>query len=99
MSYNACLSHMFFNNGPMALESFSLSVLAYDRFIAICFPLRHNTINTPARIFGILAMVWFFIFSILLFLVLILTRLSFCDSLTVNHFNCQYAAVLKSFLQ
>ncbi|XP_061105547.1 olfactory receptor 1D2-like [Conger conger] len=93
MSYNACLTQMFFYYSSVALESFSLSVLAYDRLIAICFPLRHNSINTPTNMISILAIVWLFCGSSLLFLVLIVTKLSFCDSLTVHQFNCEYAGV------
>ncbi|XP_061105565.1 olfactory receptor 52B2-like [Conger conger] len=93
MSYNACLTQNFFYFGALSLESFSLSILAYDRLIAICFPLRHNTINTPTRMISILAVVWSFCVSVIVFLVVILTKLSFCDSLTVSTFMCEYATV------
>ncbi|XP_035288401.1 olfactory receptor 5F1-like isoform X1 [Anguilla anguilla] len=93
MSYNACLTQMFFYYCSVALESFSLGVLAYDRLIAICFPLRHSSINTLTSIMSILAIVWSFSMSIMVFMVLILLKLSFCDSLTVHNFICGYAAV------
>ncbi|XP_061105572.1 olfactory receptor 1D2-like [Conger conger] len=93
MSYNECLTQMFFYYGSLALESFSLSVLAYDRLIAICFPLRHSAINTPTSMISILAIVWLFCFSVMAFLISILTKLSFCDSLTVYNFFCEYAVV------
>ncbi|XP_064208833.1 olfactory receptor 52B2-like [Anguilla rostrata] len=93
MSYNACLTQMFFYYCSVALESFSLGVLAYDRLIAICFPLRHSSINTPTGMISILAIVWSFCVSALVFLVLILSKLSFCNSLTVYNFFCEYAAV------
>ncbi|XP_061105556.1 olfactory receptor 1D2-like [Conger conger] len=93
MSYDACLTQMFFYYFSVVLESFSLTVLAYDRLIAICFPLRHNSINTPTSMISILAILWAVFVSIMLFLVLILTKLSFCDSLTVYYFVCQYSGV------
>ncbi|XP_061105540.1 olfactory receptor 1496-like [Conger conger] len=95
MSYNACVGQIFFYYSFLGLESCSLVVLAYDRLIAICFPLRHNSINTPMRMISILVFVWTFIVSILVFLVLILEKLSFCDSLTVDDFFCEYAAVIR----
>ncbi|XP_061105538.1 olfactory receptor 1496-like [Conger conger] len=95
MSYNACVGQIFFYYGFLGLESCSLIVLAYDRLIAICFPLRHNSINTPTRMMCILAIVWTYIVSIVLFLILILTKLSFCDSLTVDDFFCNYAALIR----
>ena len=93
MSYNACLSQIFFYYISITLESFSLSVLAYDRLIAICFPLRHSSINTPTSMFSILAFVWLYCAGIMIFLTVILTKLSFCDSLTVHQFVCEYVAV------
>ncbi|XP_035288411.1 olfactory receptor 1D2-like [Anguilla anguilla] len=93
MSYNACMIQIFFYYSSLALESFSLSVLAYDRLIAICFPLRHSTINTPTSMISILAIVWSFSVSIMVFMIIILAKLSFCDSLTVYNFFCEYAAV------
>ncbi|XP_061105570.1 olfactory receptor 52B2-like [Conger conger] len=91
MSYNACMTQIFFYYVSVTLESFSLSVLAYDRLIAICFPLRHT--NTPTTMFCILAITWSFCVSVMLFSILILTKLSFCDSLFVSNFICEYAAV------
>ena len=93
MSYNACLTQIFFYFSSIALESSSLSVLAYDRLIVICFPLRHSSINTPTSMISILVTVWLFCASALMFLVSILTKLSFCDSLTVHHFICDLAGV------
>ncbi|XP_061105584.1 olfactory receptor 1496-like [Conger conger] len=95
MSYNACLTQIFFYYCFLALESISLSVLAYDRLIAICFPLRHTSINTPTSMISILAIIWSLSVSVFLFMVLILTKLSFCDSLSVYNFFCEYAAVFS----
>ncbi|XP_035290962.1 olfactory receptor 1D2-like [Anguilla anguilla] len=93
MSYNACLTQIFFYYCSAALESFSLGVLAYDRLIAICFPLRQSSINTPTRMISILAIVWSLCISALVFSIFLLSKLSFCDSLTVHNFICEYAAV------
>ncbi|XP_035288431.1 olfactory receptor 1D2-like [Anguilla anguilla] len=95
MSYNACLTQVFFYYCSIALESFSLGVLAYDRLIVICFPLRHSSINTPTRMISILATVWSFCVSVTAFMSFNLTKLSFCDSLTVYSFMCDHVAVLN----
>ncbi|XP_035288433.1 olfactory receptor 1D2-like [Anguilla anguilla] len=95
MSYNACLTQNFFYYCSIALESFSLGALAYDRLIAICFPLRHSSINTLTSMIIILAIVWSFCVSIMVLLVLILTKLSFCDSLVVYNYDCEYGALIN----
>ena len=93
MSYNACLTQIFFYYCFITLESYSLCLLAYDRLIVICFPLRHNSINTPTRMFSILVCLWLFTIGSMMFIALILTKLSFCDSLTVPDFVCAYSVV------
>ncbi|XP_061105534.1 olfactory receptor 8U9-like [Conger conger] len=95
ISYNACLTQMYFYYCFISLESFSLGVLAYDRLIAICFPLRHTSINTPTRMVSILAILWSICISINVFTTVIMTRLSFCDSVNVDSYFCDYAPVFR----
>ncbi|XP_061105586.1 olfactory receptor 1D2-like [Conger conger] len=95
ISYNACLTQMFFYYCFVSLESFSLSVLAYDRFIAICFPLRQSSINTITVMISILGAVWSFCVSVVVFAVVIMTRLSFCNSVNVQSYFCDYTPMYR----
>ncbi|XP_061105577.1 olfactory receptor 52B2-like [Conger conger] len=95
MPYNACLTQMFFYLSFLILESSSLSVLAYDRFIAICFPLRQSSINTITVMISILVTVWSFCVSVGFYLVIMMTRLSFCNSLIVESHFCDYGHIFK----
>ncbi|XP_036379738.1 olfactory receptor 2A12-like [Megalops cyprinoides] len=95
VAYNTCLTQMYFYYCFLSLESFSLSVLAYDRFIAICFPLRHNSINTTTTMLSILATVWTFCVGVTLFSTSIMTKLSFCNSVKVYSYFCDYAPVFR----
>ncbi|XP_035288428.1 olfactory receptor 13-like [Anguilla anguilla] len=95
MSYTVCLTQMFFYYCFFSLESCSLSVLAYDRLIAICFPLRQSSINTNTVMTTILVTVWSFCISVTLFSVTIQTRLSFCNSVIVKSYFCDYTPVYK----
>ncbi|XP_035290649.1 olfactory receptor 52B2-like [Anguilla anguilla] len=95
ISYNACLIQMFFYYCFVSLESFSLSVLAYDRLIAICFPLRQSSINTIPVMISILVTVWSFCVSVVVFSVTIMTRLSFCNAVNVQSYFCDYTPVYR----
>ncbi|XP_028656768.1 putative gustatory receptor clone PTE01 [Erpetoichthys calabaricus] len=93
ISYEACLADMFFVHFFNAMQSVSLLILAYDRFLAICFPLQYHSINTNSRMVGILVSLWMFTAVIISITVLLITRLSFCQSTVVNSFFCDFGPV------
>ncbi|XP_039602437.1 olfactory receptor 24-like [Polypterus senegalus] len=94
--YDPCLTQMFFVHYFSAMESFALSVLAYDRLIAICFPLRSNTLNTNRRMILIVTISWTFPFIVVLTMVFLIPRLSFCRSTTVNSYFCDHGPLFKN---
>ena len=95
IAYNACLTQMFFYLSFLILESSSLTVLAFDRLIAICFPLRQSSINTITVMTTILVTVWSFCVSVGLYLVTMMTKMSFCNSLIIESHFCDYGHIFK----
>ncbi|XP_059184320.1 olfactory receptor 8G17-like [Centropristis striata] len=91
--YEACLSYMFFVYVFASVQSWTLVIMAYDRFIAICFPLRYHIIVTKPAIAAMLLTQWVFLVSLVAFIVGIIDRLSFCRSLVVKSFFCDHAPV------
>ncbi|XP_016338592.1 LOW QUALITY PROTEIN: olfactory receptor 1038-like [Sinocyclocheilus anshuiensis] len=92
--FKLCLVQMYTYYTFLFLEPFSLCILAYGRFIAICFPLRQESINTNTRMTSIIRAVWFLIIVIALYAVTSIPTLSFCGSLEVHSYFCDYAPVL-----
>ncbi|MBN3308621.1 OLF1 protein, partial [Amia calva] len=92
--YEACLANMGFVLLYYAsLESLTLVALAYDRFVAICFPLRYHAIITKTSMVVILAVMWAIAAITLITATLLFTRLSFCRSIVINSYFCDYGAV------
>ncbi|XP_066555789.1 olfactory receptor 1E16-like [Amia ocellicauda] len=90
ITYEACLANMFFVLFFTAMQSLTLVVLAYDRFVAICFPLRYHIIMTNTSMLVIIACVWVFTATLILTLVLLITRLSFCRSIVIESYFCDH---------
>ncbi|KAF7645732.1 hypothetical protein LDENG_00199270 [Lucifuga dentata] len=93
MQYSACVAQAFFIHIYAGGAVFILTAMAYDRYIAICCPLKYNTIMTNAHIMKIITMMWLinlFIISMLFFLLLRLPR---CKSL-MTHTYCDNPSLL-----
>ncbi|XP_073336063.1 olfactory receptor 2AT4-like [Pagrus major] len=93
--FNLCLLQMFVYYSAVPLESYALAVLAYDRLVAICFPLRQNSINTLRNMSCIVSLTWFLALGVTAYAIGIMTRLSFCNSVRVFSYFCDYAPVFR----
>ncbi|KAM9103178.1 olfactory receptor 7D4-like isoform 2-T2 [Megaptera novaeangliae] len=95
ISYTGCLTQVYFLMIFAVMDSFLLTVMAYDRFVAICHPLHYTVIINP-RFCGLLVlMCWLIIFWVPLLHILLLRRLTFCTGTEIPHFFCELAQILK----
>ncbi|XP_058148616.1 olfactory receptor 1f45-like [Dasypus novemcinctus] len=93
--YAGCLTQVFFFIWLAGTDSFLLAAMAYDRYAAICHPLRYAASVTP-RLCGLLvAASWAAAFGNGLTHTVLLTRLSFCARNRVPHFFCDLSPLLK----
>lgn len=95
ISPNACFAQEFFIHGFTDLESSVLLVMSFDRFLAICNPLRYSSILPSARVAKIgLA---FLIKSLLLVLPFPFTlkRLAYCRKSLLSHSYCRHQDVMR----
>ncbi|XP_006898872.1 PREDICTED: olfactory receptor 7G2-like [Elephantulus edwardii] len=95
ITYTACLTQVYFVLVFASFENFLLGVMAYDRYVAICHPLRY-TIIMNSRFCGLLILLSLFI-SLMnsLFQSLMVLRLSFCTDLEIPYFFCDLIQVVK----
>ncbi|XP_061105493.1 olfactory receptor 51E2-like [Conger conger] len=93
ITFDACLTNMFFVICFVSLQSFTLAVLSYDRCVAICVPLRYNEIVTNKSILVITTMLWIFAGMLTLVAVSFVNTLSFCQSTVVNSFFCDHGPI------
>uniref|UniRef100_A0A3Q3MZ95 Olfactory receptor 146-like n=1 Tax=Mastacembelus armatus TaxID=205130 RepID=A0A3Q3MZ95_9TELE len=93
--YEACLSYMFFVVFFQSVQSWTLVTMSYDRFIAICFPLRYHSIVTKPAIAAMLLFAWVVLLIISSCMVGLLDRLSFCGSLVIQSFYCDHGPTYR----
>ncbi|XP_004615100.3 olfactory receptor 7A10-like [Sorex araneus] len=94
ISYEGCIIQMYFYILFGGLDNFLLTVMAYDRFVAICHPLHYTVIMNP-RLCGLLVLGSWITSSLhSLTETLMVLHLSFCTDLKIPHFFCELNQVL-----
>ncbi|KAB0371086.1 olfactory receptor 52A1-like [Muntiacus reevesi] len=94
--FDSCLLQMWLIHTFEGLESGFLLAMALDRYVAICYPLRHAAIFTPQLVTQVAAMVTLRA-AILVTptLVLIKCRLHFYYTKVISHCYCEHMAIVK----
>ncbi|KAM3926740.1 olfactory receptor 1468-like [Leptodactylus fuscus] len=89
-----CITQLYFLCSTEAFECFLLAVMSYDRYLAICNPLRYFTIMA-ARLWVILSTIcWLLGSSMLLIYIVKIGKLSFCGPNVIDHLFCDLIPIL-----
>ncbi|XP_077003482.1 olfactory receptor 7A17-like [Tamandua tetradactyla] len=89
ISYGACLMQMSLFLLFVGLEDFLLSVMAYDRFMAICHPLHYTVTMNPQLCVLLVLGSWITAALNSLLQNSMVLQLSFCAPLEIPHFFCE----------
>ncbi|XP_007520724.1 olfactory receptor 8B12-like [Erinaceus europaeus] len=95
IQHAGCLTQFFFFCFFVISESFVLSAMAYDRYVAICKPLVYTTAMSPQVCLLLLLGVYGMGFSGALAHVGSVASLTFCAGNLVNHFMCDILPLLE----
>ncbi|XP_065253941.1 olfactory receptor 52K2-like [Emys orbicularis] len=95
ISFEACFLQMFFIHTFTVVESGVLLAMSLDRYVAICNPLRYNTIVTSPKIaqIGLLSLARGV--GVVTPLTCLLTSLPYCKMNVIPHSYCEYMAVME----
>ncbi|KAM6164251.1 putative olfactory receptor 3A4 [Rhynchocyon petersi] len=86
--YRSCLSQLFFFHLLAGVDCFLLTVMAYDRYLAICHPLTYSTRMGWGIQRAMVGMSCVFSLSNALTQTVALSALKFCGPNVINHFYC-----------
>ena len=95
ITYEDCLTQMYFFLLFVQLDNFLLTVMSYDRFIAICHPLHYTVIMNPVLCRLLVLISWLIGALNSLLQSLLALRLSFCTILEIPHFFCEFKDVIQ----
>uniref|UniRef100_A0A8I3Q0Q4 Olfactory receptor family 12 subfamily J member 1 n=1 Tax=Canis lupus familiaris TaxID=9615 RepID=A0A8I3Q0Q4_CANLF len=94
ISYGGCMAQMYFLSWSVAGEVLLFTAMAYDRYVAICRPLRYGSLMSPRVCAALAGAVWGISVLGAGVNTCLMTRLSFCGPNVIDHFFCEIPPVL-----
>ncbi|NXX22679.1 OR6F1 protein, partial [Podargus strigoides] len=94
ISFSACILQLFFLLSLGSTECFLLSVMAYDRYLAICYPLRYSSLMSSVLSAWLALSSWLGGFLAISLLAFLTSRMTFCGPDVINHFLCDIDSCL-----
>ena len=93
ISFYSCFAQMYFVHALGAAHSFILMVMALDRFIAVCAPLRYTTLLTNTKVSVLCGISWLMPVSWMVGVVFDALTLPFCNSNMITQCYCDHIAI------
>ncbi|XP_072006586.1 olfactory receptor 10A7-like [Engystomops pustulosus] len=95
ITFVGCMIEIFFFGFSEASECLLLTVMSYDRYVAICNPLRYTSIMTSTYCVILAVTSWFIGFCIPQFVIPTILQLNFCGPNIIDHFFCDLVPLLE----
>lgn len=95
ISFQACIAQLHIFHFLGSTEAMLLSSMSYDRYVAICNPLRYHVLMARTVCFQLAFMSWLIGFLYSLSHTILTSRLPFCNKNKITHFYCDIKPLLK----
>ncbi|XP_073461188.1 olfactory receptor 6B1-like [Aquarana catesbeiana] len=95
ISFVACMIQLYIFISLACTECVLLAAMAFDRCVAICFPLRYTVIMNHTFCIHLAIGSWVLGFSVAMVKATLIFRLHFCGPNVINHFFCDISPVLN----
>ncbi|CAJ0917046.1 unnamed protein product [Ranitomeya imitator] len=95
MLLSQCLMQFFFFCSFESSECLLLTVMSYDRYLAICHPLHYSSKMSPMLCSIFVVVAWLFSFIITSVQTINLSRLQFPRSNIIDHFFCELDPIIQ----
>ncbi|XP_030042374.1 olfactory receptor 11G2-like [Microcaecilia unicolor] len=95
ISFTGCFLQYFFFFSLGTTECFLLAIMGYDRYLAICQPLRYNVLMSRRKCLCLGASCWIAGFTWSVLPVSLISQLPFCRENEIDHILCDTGPLLE----
>ncbi|KAM8960661.1 olfactory receptor 6B9-like [Pelodytes ibericus] len=95
ISVAGCLTQFYFFFFFGSIENCLLAIMSFDRYVAICYPLRYMIIMNNAFCKVLAAGAWVFSAIAMMVIVIPVSRLTFCSTSEIDHVFCDFSPLVK----
>ncbi|CAM4558485.1 unnamed protein product [Lepidochelys kempii] len=95
ISVSGCLTQLYFFGSLAAAECSLLSVMSYDRYLAICKPLHYASLMNSRFCIKLVVGSWIGGFICMAICISMTSRITFCGPNEIDHFFCDLSPVIK----
>uniref|UniRef100_A0A9L0T0V7 G-protein coupled receptors family 1 profile domain-containing protein n=1 Tax=Equus caballus TaxID=9796 RepID=A0A9L0T0V7_HORSE len=95
ISYRGCMSQLFFFMWSLGAGMVLFTTMAYDRYVAICFPLHYSTVMNHHMCMALLSIVMAIAVTNSWLHIGLILKLTFCGPNTIDHFFCEIPPMLS----
>ncbi|XP_075696663.1 olfactory receptor 1M1-like [Rhinoderma darwinii] len=90
-----CIAQFQLFGASTGTECLLLTVMSYDRYLAICHPLSYIPIMGTRLRHHLVVGSWGLSFAITLVVAVLMSKLNFCGENVIDHFFCDFVPILK----
>ncbi|KAM4691777.1 olfactory receptor 11L1-like [Rhinophrynus dorsalis] len=95
LSIHNCITQLCFFSSTTTTECFLLSVMSYDRYLAICYPLRYTSLMDFQSCILLTVWPWLLGFTLSVISAVTISEYNFCNDNIIDHFYCDLPPIQK----
>ncbi|XP_073480339.1 olfactory receptor 6B1-like [Aquarana catesbeiana] len=95
ISFSNCVTQLYFFSVSECSECLLLTLMSYDRYLAICKPLHYTLLMSHQFCWITVITSWSLSFLVALFYNFVISTLQFCGPNIIDHFFCDFVPILK----